>query len=216
MLADIWQEKLSRFASVFCARTRCDNKMKVLPLTRSLEWEKKALTAMENLHKAPGSNFSQISVHFVVSSSLEDEVDSWAHIVLPYLAGAGGVILVTAAVSCWSLDWSESKMLFGVSGAATAAFGCIAGFGLLFHLGVGFSVPAMPVPFLILGELQLTFKICFLLPAIWLVLVCLKVLGWTTVLYYWHSGRKPVQETQFQQGCHKPTKLQQCQSPSPP
>jgi hypothetical protein len=121
-----------------------------LTLFRGLHWEEAALQLLETIPQR--ENFSKIDIYFTGDISLHQELDKWTYTTVPYLGVTAVLVLTTAAVLCWSTDWTESKVAFGICGAATAAMGCAAGMGLLFHFGVPFSLTSMPIPFFLMGK----------------------------------------------------------------
>jgi hypothetical protein len=104
-----------------------------------------------------GSKFKTISVARFVSTTLQTELESNTHSLVPFFSITIIIMLIFSVCTCMMADWVLSKPWLGLLGCVSAGLAVAAAFGLAVYCGVEMIGINLAAPFLMLGKFNIFF-----------------------------------------------------------
>ena len=113
----------------------------------SLQWED------EFIDYAKSFESDSISIYYIVSESIDNELKDLTYSVIPNFIIACGLLITFSVGTCFMADWVLSKIILAILGLLSAmlAVGASSGLMSFFHIQANLVVAAMP--FLVVGKL---------------------------------------------------------------
>ncbi|KAH7645581.1 patched domain-containing protein 3-like [Dermatophagoides farinae] len=100
---------------------------------------------------AASVQFENIIVSRFISTTLQKELDSNTHSLVPFFSITIAIMLVFSIGTCMMFDWVRSKPWLGLMGCLSAGIAVIGAFGLCVYCGIEMIGINLAAPFLMLG-----------------------------------------------------------------
>ncbi|KAH9421434.1 Hedgehog receptor [Dermatophagoides pteronyssinus] len=108
-------------------------------------WEQKFLDFAASIQ------FEHIIVSRFISTTLQKELDSNTHSLVPFFSITIAIMLIFSIGTCMMFDWVRSKPWLGLMGCLSAGIAVIGAFGLCVYCGIEMIGINLAAPFLMLG-----------------------------------------------------------------
>lgn len=102
---------------------------------------------------AASANYEHIIISRFISTTLQKELDSNTHSLVPFFSITIGIMIVFSVGTCMMFDWVRSKPWLGLMGCVSAGIAVLAAFGLCVYCGIEMIGINLAAPFLMLGML---------------------------------------------------------------
>lgn len=109
-------------------------------------WEQKFLNF------AAAANYENIIVSRFISTTLQKELDSNTHSLVPFFSVTIIIMILFSVGTCMMADWVCSKPWLGLLGCVSAGVAVVAAFGLCVYCGIEMIGINLAAPFLMLGK----------------------------------------------------------------
>lgn len=107
------------------------------------------------LNFAANVKFQNIIVSRFVSTTLQKELDSNTHSLVPFFSITITIMIVFSVGTCMMSDWVRSKPWLGLLGCVSAGIAVVAAFGLCVYCGIEMIGINLAAPFLMLGKFHI-------------------------------------------------------------
>ncbi|UXI23047.1 hypothetical protein NH340_JMT08990 [Sarcoptes scabiei] len=108
-------------------------------------WEQLFLDFTASVH------YEHIIISRFISTTLQKELDSNTHSLVPFFSITIGIMLVFSIGTCMMFDWVRSKPWLGLMGCFSAGLAVVGAFGLCVYCGIEMIGINLAAPFLMLG-----------------------------------------------------------------
>lgn len=113
------------------------------------------------LNFAANVKFDNIIVSRFISTTLQRELDSNTHSLVPFFSVTIFIMVVFSIATCMMSDWVRSKPWLGVLACTSAGIAVIAAFGLCVYCGIEMIGINLAAPFLMIGKFIILLNFSF-------------------------------------------------------